>query len=136
MLINGMTASTTSPTDLSAAASDVRMATFRLARRLRAERAVDSMSDGQFAVLAALKVHGPHTLSELAERERVTAPSMNRTVNCLQDAGHVTRAPVDDDRRKVLLELTHSGTTLDAETVRRLPSVPHSAPGQPTHAAR
>ncbi len=48
--------------DFSAAASELRMATFRLARRLRAQRAVDSMSDGQFAVLAALTVHGAHTL--------------------------------------------------------------------------
>ena len=62
--------------DLAAEARDLRMATFRLARRLRAQRAVDTMSDGQFAVLATLNLHGPHTLSELAERERVTAPSM------------------------------------------------------------
>ncbi|WP_235559111.1 MarR family transcriptional regulator, partial [Microbacterium sp. Leaf351] len=86
----------TSPEDapapeLSAAASDLRMATFRLARRLRAQRAVDTMSDGQFAVLAALKMHGLHTLGELADRERVTAPSMNRTVNGLEEAGYLTR---------------------------------------------
>lgn len=131
-----MTASNTSLPDLSAAASDVRMATFRLARRLRAERAVDSMSDGQFAVLAALKVHGPHTLSELAERERVTAPSMNRTVNCLQDSGYVTRAPVDDDRRKVLVELTESGRTVVEETVRRRDAWLESALGELTDAER
>ncbi|KAA9147819.1 MarR family transcriptional regulator [Microbacterium lushaniae] len=95
------------------------MATFRLARRLRAERAVDSMSDGQFAVLAALKVHGPHTLGELAERERVTAPSMNRTVNCLQESGFITRTPMDDDRRKVLVDLTPAGRDVVEETVRR-----------------
>ena len=64
--------------DLSAAASRLRIATFRLARRMRTQRAVDSMSDGQFAVLAGLSIHGPHTLGELADRERVSAPSMNR----------------------------------------------------------
>ena len=73
--------------DLSREASDLRIATFRLARRMRTQRAVDSMSDGQFAVLAGLFIHGPHTLSELADRERVSAPAMNRTVNCLQDVG-------------------------------------------------
>ena len=51
--------------DLAHAASDFRMATFRLARRLRSQRAVDTMSDGQFAVLAALTVHGAHTLGQL-----------------------------------------------------------------------
>jgi DNA-binding MarR family transcriptional regulator len=118
-----MNASTTPspdiPPDLSLEASDVRMATFRLARRLRGERAVDPMSDGQFAVLAALKVHGPHTLSELADRERVTAPSMNRTVNGLEADGYLTRTPSAEDRRKVIIELTDSGRGVVEETVRR-----------------
>jgi DNA-binding MarR family transcriptional regulator len=105
--------------ELRAAASDLRMATFRLARRLRAQRAVDTMSDAQFAVLAALKVHGPHTLGELAERERVTAPSMNRTVNCLEESGYLTRTPDDADRRKVNIAVTDLGREVVEETVRR-----------------
>lgn len=105
--------------DLAAEASELRMATFRLARRLRAERAIDSMSDGQFAVLAALKVHGAHTLGELAERERVTAPSMNRTVNCLEESGYLTRTPDEADRRKVNIALTPEGRAVVEETVRR-----------------
>lgn len=100
-------------------ASDFRMATFRLARRLRSERAVDSMSDGQFAVLAALKVHGPHTLGELADRERVTAPSMNRTVNALEESGYLSRTADADDRRKVNIQLTEAGLAVVEETVRR-----------------
>lgn len=105
--------------DLSHDASDLRMATFRLARRLRAQRAVDSMSDGQFAVLAALAVHGAHTLSELAEHERVSAPSMNRTVNCLEESGYLSRTPDGTDRRKVSIDLTDAGRTTVTETVRR-----------------
>ena len=95
------------------------MATFRLARRLRAQRAVDSMSDGQFAVLAALSIHGEHTLGQLADRERVTAPSMNRTVSLLEEAGYLTRTPQDDDRRKVTIALTDAGRRVVEETVRR-----------------
>ncbi|CAL4860878.1 MarR family transcriptional regulator [Microbacterium sp. MM2322] len=106
-------------TDLAHAASDFRMATFRLARRLRSQRAVDTMSDGQFAVLAALNVHGPHTLGELAERERVSAPSMNRTVNCLEELGYLTRTPDENDRRKVVIDLTEPGRDVVVETVRR-----------------
>lgn len=127
-----MTESNTPSPDLRAAASDVRMATFRLARRLRAERAVDTMSDGQFAVLAALTVHGPHTLSALADRERVTSPSMNRTVNSLQESGYITRAPVDDDRRKVLVDLTDAGRNVVEETVRRRDAWLESALGELT----
>lgn len=109
-----------SPTaDLAAAASDLRMATFRLARRLRAQRAVDEMSDGQFAVLAALTVHGPHALGELADRERVSAPSMNRTVNCLEESGYVARTPDEQDRRKVTISLTDAGRAVVEETTRR-----------------
>ncbi|KJL44555.1 MULTISPECIES: MarR family winged helix-turn-helix transcriptional regulator [Microbacterium] len=107
------------PADLSPAASQLRIATFRLARRMRTQRAVDSMSDGQFAVLAALKVHGPHTLGELAERERVSAPSMNRTVNCLQDSGYIVRGADERDGRKVVISLTPEGVAVVEETARR-----------------
>ncbi len=108
-----------SPLDLSREAADLRIATFRLARRLRTQRAVDSMSDGQFAVLGALSVYGPHTLGELAERERVSAPAMNRTVNCLQEDGYLTRSADENDGRKVVIELTDEGRGVVAETARR-----------------
>ncbi|MDY0908412.1 MarR family transcriptional regulator [Microbacterium sp. CFBP9034] len=105
--------------DHSAAASELRIATFRLARRMRTQRAVDSMSDGQFAVLAALWAHGSHTLGELADRERVSAPSMNRTVNCLQESGYVARAADENDGRKVVISLTDEGRAVVDETARR-----------------
>jgi DNA-binding MarR family transcriptional regulator len=105
--------------DLSSDASEIRAATFRLARRLRQQRAVTTMSDGQFAVLVALKLHGPHTLTALAEREGVTAPSMNRTVNCLEEEGYLTREPDADDRRKVNIAITPTGLEVVEETVHR-----------------
>ncbi|WP_295839168.1 MarR family transcriptional regulator [uncultured Microbacterium sp.] len=105
--------------DDSAAASELRMATFRLARRLRAQRAIDTMSDGQFAVLAALTVHGAHTLGQLADRERVSAPSMNRTVTLLENAGYISRTPDETDRRRVTIDLTDYGRRIVDETVRR-----------------
>jgi len=126
----------TIPDDQAHQASDFRMATFRLARRLRSQRAVDSMSDGQFAVLAALNVHGPHTLGELAERERVSAPSMNRTVNCLEELGYLTRTPDDADRRKVNIDLTDGGREVVLETVRRRDSWLEQAFGELTAADR
>jgi len=99
--------------------SDLRMAVFRLSRRLRAQKADDGMSDGQFAVLAALYVDGAHTLTGLAERERVSAPSMNRTVNCLQDSGYVERSADPDDGRKTNISLTDAGTSIVSETVTK-----------------
>jgi DNA-binding MarR family transcriptional regulator len=104
---------------LSADASELRAAVFRLSRRLKQQRAVSDMTDGQFAVLVALKLHGPHTLSALAEREGITAPSMNRTVNCLEELGHLSRTENGADRRKVDIVITDTGRRVVEETVRR-----------------
>jgi DNA-binding MarR family transcriptional regulator len=109
----------TPPTAAAPGTSEIRAAVQRLARRLRNERAVDTMSDGQIAVLAWLHHHGSHTLSELAGRERVSAPSMNRTVNCLEETGYITRTPDDEDRRKVNITLTDAGVAVVQETARR-----------------
>lgn len=118
-ILMSLTESPSTPSEISSEASALRMATFRFARQLRAQRAVDSMSDGQFAVLAALKLFGPHTLGELAERERVTPPSMNRTVNCLEESGYVSRTADQHDRRKVNIDLTDDGLAVVEETTRR-----------------
>ena len=111
-------AATTHAPELAESASALRLAVMRFSRRLRAERAVDTMSDGQIAVLGWLRLRGPHTLGELAERERVSAPSMNRIVNCLEESGYVTRTPDDEDRRKVNIALSEAGLAVVAETVR------------------
>lgn len=99
--------------------SALRMATFRLARRLRAQKSDDTMSDPQFGALAALHVHGPHTLTALAEREKVSAPSMNRTVNCLEETGYITRETDSVDKRKISVAITESGTAVVSDTVRK-----------------
>lgn len=97
----------------------LRMAVFRLARRLRAERADDSLSDGQLAVLHHLKTAGPLTVGALAERERVSPPSMTRTVNCLADTDYVRREGDPEDGRRVRVLLTDAGAAIIAETARR-----------------
>ncbi|UNK71338.1 MarR family transcriptional regulator [Microbacterium sp. H1-D42] len=105
--------------DFSATASELRYAVFRLARRLRSVRAVDEMSDAQLAALGALRAHGRHTLSRLAEHERVTAPTMTATINGLAELGLVVRIPDEHDRRRVHVELTEQGENVVAETIRR-----------------
>ncbi|MEJ1153994.1 MarR family transcriptional regulator [Microbacterium marmarense] len=105
--------------DLTSEASNLRIATFRLARRMRTQRAVDSMSDGQFAVLAVLWTFGDHALSELAERERISPPAMNRTVNCLEKSGYLSRNADESDGRKVVISLTDEGRAVVKETARR-----------------
>ena len=104
-------------------ATELRLATFRLARRLRSVRAVDSrnaaMSDAQLAVLAALRAHGRHSLTALADRERVTAPTMSALVTGLEEHGYAVRIPDDQDRRRVHVEITPAGESVVAETFER-----------------
>lgn len=105
--------------DLSSTASELRYAVFRLTRRLRCVRAVDTMSDAQMAALGALRLHGRYTLSKLAEHERVTAPTMSAMINGLADLGLVVRTPDEDDRRRVHIDITEQGRSVVAETIQR-----------------
>jgi DNA-binding MarR family transcriptional regulator len=98
---------------------DLRIAIMRLSRRMRAERAGEDVTDGQLSVLFVLWKDGAQTLGSLAEHERVTPPSMNRTVNALVDAGLVTRDSSPDDGRKVLIQSTEAGLEIARETKRR-----------------
>ncbi|BDZ40411.1 MarR family winged helix-turn-helix transcriptional regulator [Microbacterium suwonense] len=105
--------------DFSATASELRYALFRLTRRLRCVRATDATTDAQLATLGTLRAHGRQTLSRLAERERVTAPTMSATVNGLAELGLVVRVPDEDDRRRVHVEITEQGREVVAATIRR-----------------
>lgn len=97
-------------------AVDLRLATFRLARRLRRERAGDNISDAHLAVLASLLMNGRLAIGELAQREGVSAPSMSSTVDSLADAALVVRVPSDEDRRRVYIEITDAGTEIVSAT--------------------
>jgi len=102
--------------DLSSA---LRIAVARLSRRLRAEKADDELSDTQTSTLAFLVREGSGTIGRLSEHERVTPPSMNRTVNRLEEAGYVRRTADAADGRKVVVVPTESGLRLVTETRRR-----------------
>lgn len=97
--------------------SVLRLATFRLARRLRAQKADQALSDAQLAVLGELYRHSSLTLTQLAEREKVSAPSMNRTVNCLEEAGYLVRTVDEVDRRKTNLTLNDAGRDVVKATI-------------------
>jgi len=90
-------------------ASELRLGVMRLARRLRLERSDDAMSLNQLAVMGTLERHGRLTVGQLAAHEKVRPPSMTRTVACLQESGHVRRAPHETDGRQVVVELTEVG---------------------------
>jgi DNA-binding MarR family transcriptional regulator len=90
----------------------LRSAVGRLYRRFRSERPEGSLGDGALAVLTYLNKHGPQTLTELSEHDRVSPASMSQTVNRLTSAGYAVRARDPDDGRKVLFKATAEGDEL------------------------
>lgn len=100
--------------ELVSLSNDIRLACMRISRRVRFESDRE-LPPHQFSVLARLE-DAPHTNSELAEIERVSAPSMKRTTSCLVDKGYVARADDPLDGRQVILSLTPEGR----KAVRRI----------------
>ena len=92
--------------------SQLRSAVGRLYRRFRSERPEGSLGDAALAVLTRLHKHGPQTLTELSEHDRVSPASMSQTVNRLTSAGYAVRTRDPDDRRKVLFRATAEGDEL------------------------
>ena len=97
----------------------LRLAIQRLARRIRSNAADDDIPESQRSVLFTLHNHGPQSLGSLSDHERVTPPSMNRTVNALVESGLVTRVTAQDDARRIEIDLSPSGHTWVDETRRR-----------------
>jgi DNA-binding MarR family transcriptional regulator len=65
-------------------------------------------------LLGVLKMRA-FTLSELAERMSVSAPTMSNTITTLEERGWVQRRRSDEDRRVVWIEITDEGrAALDA----------------------
>jgi DNA-binding MarR family transcriptional regulator len=101
-----------------ALASALRLSVVRLNRRLRGQRADQSVTLTQLAALSTLKVHGLLTPGELAAHEKVQPPSMTRVLAALEERGLIVRRPHPTDGRQALVELTDTGRNLLAQEVR------------------
>lgn len=111
---------TTSPalTDLPRLASELRLSCMRISRRVRFEP-TEGLAPHHFSVLARLE-DSSATPGELAEREKISPPSMTRTVAALVDAGLLERRDNPEDRRQVVVSLTPAGRErLDAGRAHR-----------------
>src|SRR4051794_14863759 len=97
---------------------ELRLLLQKVARRIRANRGDEHITDSQLGVLWRLEEKDGRSPGELATLEKVSPPSMNRTLNALEDAGYLTRTPDADDARRVILRLTEKGRQLTAETRR------------------
>ena len=79
----------------------------RLNRRLQS--ATGGLSHGLRSAMAVIDKRGPLRLSDLAQLEGVSAPSMTRTVAELEARGYVVRSPDPDDGRAVLIAAAEAG---------------------------
>jgi len=96
---------------------ELRILLQRVVRRIRSNRADGTMSDTKLGVLFRVEQE-PASPGTLAERERISPPSMNRTLNALEKARLVTRSPDPDDARRVVVSITSAGRDLLTETRR------------------
>ncbi len=87
-------------------ARDVRLAAMALTRRVK--DSTTSIAPHLFTVLAHLE-HGPATAADLAGRERVSAPTMSRTLCELEERGLVAREVDPSDARAKIVTITRAG---------------------------
>lgn len=105
------------PTSLAHLANDLRLACMRISRRVRFE-STQVVAPHQLSVMARLEDRAL-TPRELAEIERVSPPSMTRTIASLVEAGLVTRQDDPMDGRQVFISLTAQGLVLLKEIRRK-----------------
>lgn len=96
----------------------LRLAIARINRQLVQASSSRDLTFAQLSAMARLDQHGPLRLGELAGRERVSAPSLIRTIAPLCERGLIARHPDPADRRSQLLLLTDQGREV-IDRVRR-----------------
>lgn len=77
------------------------------------------MGPSHFRLLGML-ARQPCNLSEIAERQSVSMPTISNSVNLLVERGWILRTPVSHDRRMVKIELTPVGRQILGDSEQRL----------------
>jgi DNA-binding MarR family transcriptional regulator len=98
-------------------AAMLRVAVWRAARRMRHESGA-SLTPTLHAALGSVEAHGPITAGKLAAHERVSRPTMTRTIRELVERGLIERLPDPIDGRVTWLHVTPEGKAL-LQTSRR-----------------
>ncbi len=98
-------------------ANRLRPVVLRIARELRREIHTLGVTSGQVTLLVQIKRSPGITASELAERERISAPGMSGHISRLETATLIERTRATD-RRRIGLTLTPAGEQV-LEDVRR-----------------
>lgn len=129
--------------DRTALANEVRLACQLVSRKVRFETHTE-LAPHQLAVMWKVKVAGCCTPGELAAEEQVTAPSMTKTLDSLEELGYIVRTKDPDDGRRRSVTLTDAGhamlertaTMRDSWMEQRLSPLPDEDLAVLAHAAR
>lgn len=107
--------------DRSALADRLHSLAIHLLRRIRRGDEAAGLSAPRLSALSVVIYRGPISLTELANAEGVTAPTMTRLVQALVKAGLVEKSVNETDNRVVQLRPTEAGRrTLDIARAQRL----------------
>jgi DNA-binding MarR family transcriptional regulator len=87
---------------------------------VRELRTVDHHIEPNHMQILGLLARRQFTMSELADKQRVSLPAVSKTISALVDRGWVERMAVPDDRRVVQLKLTAEGLGLLKEMRRTM----------------
>ena len=99
---------------LAATAGDLNSAAIHLLRGLRSVDRRAGLTAARLSALSVLVFGGPCTMGVLARTEDVTAPTMTRIVDGLEELGLATRERHPESGRQVLVEATPEGCDLMA----------------------
>ena len=87
-------------------ATDLRILSGKLIRRLRDESRIGDLTWPQASLLGRLERDGPATLTTLARAEGMRTQSLGETVAALRAQGLIDGTPDPDDGRQTLLTVT------------------------------
>jgi DNA-binding MarR family transcriptional regulator len=103
-----VTASTPDQLSYPQTAERLRVALARLVRQLR-QQTPGGLTLSQWSALVSVDSNGSLRIGDLAERERVSAPTATRLVAGLEEAGLLQRSSDPTDRRIAHVSLTEQG---------------------------
>ncbi len=101
--------------ELVRAASELKVAVGRMARRVRQGQGAGDLTLSEISVLSRLDREGPATPGRLAEGEGVRPQAMGTTLAALEQRGLVHRTPDAADGRRVVMAATPAGRDLLAD---------------------
>lgn len=104
-----MSAALAEPTDVSDLAEALRAPLMRVSRKLRQEAQKVGLSSQDSVILGYLKKNPGAGVSELADFEQISRPTMSNHVKRLEAAGWIVRADDAEDGRRQGLSVTPAG---------------------------